>query len=340
MKNFAPHITKAIKDHRFDCGHALMRCNRHAQAILEFEAVMELEPGHVNARLNRALALLALGNYALGMPEYDWAWKLDSVEWVTREGNKRIRELPLWQGSKCNLIVSHEEGFGDAIMYLRIVPQLVKRCESVTLLVYPELASLMEGYGANIITSVPEDCSKYDAWVSMFNAIWMSGCVTQKTIPSEPYIPSEFKFEGGDKKKMGIAWSGKSQKNFTCKRFLSYLDVGDYELYSLQKMKEEIPGVHSLQADDFNETARLMETLDVIVTVDTSVAHLAGAMGHPNTHVLIPYYRDWRWWHKDWWYPTLKIYPQDEAADWDAPFNRLNIEIHDPSGVRQLRVKM
>ncbi len=331
---FSPATKQRIIDHRYDCGWALMQCNRHAQAILEFEAVMDLDRTHAMARLARCLAMLAIGDYVKGMPEYDWHWK--AFEWGTwpKDDLKRITSLPLWQqGNKCNLIIYHQEGYGDAIMYMRVLPKLVECCKSVTLLVYPEIASLMEGFGVKVITTIPEDCSVFDAQMVWFDTLWMSGCVTKLTIPNEPYIPANFKFTGG---KMGITWSGVTQNSFTLKRFFTYLNVDGYELFSLQKTKEEIPGVHPLMSKDFKETVRLMETLDVIVTVDTSTAHLAGAMGHPNAHVMIPFKRDWRWWNKDWWYPTLKIYPQDDPTYWDAPFDRVNKEIHDPAGISQL----
>ena len=333
LDRFSPEVKQRIIEHRYDCGYALMHCNRHAQAVLEFEAVLQLDPSHAMALTGRCLALLAIGAYAKGMPLFDVFWReFDWVSWNKNEF-KRVLSLPLWQGGNCDLLVYHQEGYGDAIMYMRVLPKLVQRCKSVTLLIYPEIASLMEGYGAKVISTVPKDCSVYDARVTTFDSVWMTGCVTQQTIPSQPYIPADFKFGSG---KMGITWSGVTQNAFTLKRFLTYLNVEGYELFSLQKTKEDIPGIHSLMSKDFKETVRLMETLDVIVTVDTSTAHLAGAMGHPNAHVLIPFKRDWRWWHKDWWYPTLKMYAQKDPTYWDAPFDKLNNEIQDPSGVRQL----
>jgi hypothetical protein len=318
-KNLQQHVI----NHRLDCAMALMQCNRQAQAIIEYDAVMKLDPNDSWARWHRALALLSIGDYVRGMPEHEWAWKIFDWRVNVVGDTDNLLKLPLWQGAECNLLAYHNEGYGDAIMYLRFLPALVKRCKTVTLVVRPELVSLMEGHGATVLGEVPQDCSKFDSRVTMFNSIWMMGCVTPLTIPSKPYIPAEFTF-GGKKKKMGIAWSGNTQKNFTLNRFLMYLDVYGFELFSLQKTTRDTPGVHRLEAVDFKATARLMEKLDVIVTVDTAVAHMAGAMGHPNAHVMIPFYRDWRWWNKDWWYPTLNIYPQDNAADWDKPFDQLN----------------
>jgi hypothetical protein len=315
--------TEFVVAHHVDCGIALMRCNRHIQALLEFDTVLQIEPTNRYARWNRALALLSMGEYAKGMPEHDWAWEI--YDWRALgpvKGNvDRILALPEWKGEKCNLIVYHEMGFGDAIMCLRFLPDLVKRCEHVTLVVRPELVSLMKDHGANVVSSVPGVMEGYDARVTFFNAIWIAGWC--HCIPSKPYIPVDLSVDGTNK--MGVVWSGNSQKNFTLNSFLSRLDTSSFELYALQL--GHVPdgyGVRPLESKSFKETAELMGTMDVIVSVDTAAAHLAGAIGHPNAHVVIPYIRDWRWWNKDIWYPTLSIYPQDDPGDWDTPFNQVN----------------
>lgn len=317
--------------HHVDCGIALMKCNRHIQALLEFEIVLKLDPENIYARWNRCLALLSLGDYAQGMPEHDWAWKI--YDWRALgpvQGNvDRILELPQWNGENCRLIIYHEMGFGDAIMCLRFLPDIVKRCKSVTLVVRPELVSLMSGYGAEVVGSVPLDMSDYEARVTLFNSMWVGGW--HHCIPTDPYVEVDFDFDGG---KLGIAWSGNSQQNFTLLKFLSRLNISGYELFALQKAKAsvyELSGVqiHPLRCESFKETAQLMATMDAVVTVDTSAAHLAGAIGHPNAHVVMPFFRDWRWWNKDRWYPTLNIYPQDDPADWDTPFQKVNEAMRD-----------
>ena len=181
----------------------------------------------------------------------------------------------------------------------------------------------MQGYGADVIDYVPDDISKFDARVTLFNSMHIMGHLLQ-TIPSAPCLKGDFQFSG---RRMGIAWSGNSRQELNLSSFLSRLNTTGFEVYALQR-GEVIDPVIQLKARDFKETAALMRTLDVIVTVDTAAAHLAGAIGHPNTHVVVPYNRDWRWWNKDVWYPTLNVYPQDTSGDWDKPFQRVNEEIH------------
>lgn len=312
-----------------DRGVELMKKNNFEEAIVQFENVLRLNPHERHARWNRAVSLLALGDYVRGLPEHESAWEI--YDWHALgqfKGNiDRILELPIWHGERCRLLVYHEMGFGDAIMLLRFLAELVNRCERVTLVVVPELVSLMQGYGADVIDYVPP-ISDFDARVTFFNSIFTMGYF-KDTIPSAPYIKADFKFDGG---RMGIAWSGHSRKELDLNTFLSQLDMGDFDLYALQKTETRekiyVPAVDRnvfpLQSRDFKDTADLIMTMDCIVTVDTAAAHLAGAMGHPNTHLLLPYCRDWRWWHKDVWYPTINIYLQDDIDVWSVPFARLN----------------
>lgn len=317
--------------HHLDRGVALMKQNRFEDAIIEFDRVLELDPTERHARWDRVLARLSLGDYVNGMPEHDCAWAL--YDWRSLgpvEGNiDRLLTLPIWHGEYCKLIVYHEMGFGDAIMLLRFLPELVRRCTEVALIVRQELVGLFQGHGATILDHVPQDLSDFDARVTLFNSVHTMGH-TLGTIPSKPYIKSDFRFSGG---KMGIAWSGNSRKELDLTNFLLRLDIDGFDLYALQTGSTDyIPAfdrkIVPLKSSGFKETAELMRTLDHIVTVDTSAAHLAGAMGHPSVHLVLPYFRDWRWWHKDVWYPTINIYVQDRIGDWDAPFDRVNRAIH------------
>ena len=149
---------------------------------------------------------------------------------------------------------------------------------------------------------------------------------TLQTIPAAPYIAADFHRDGG---RIGIAWSGNSRKELQLGDFLSRLDTRGFELFALQPTDILDPGIVPLSAMDFADTAKLIERMDHIVTVDTAVAHLAGAMGRaPSQHLIVPYLRDWRWWHKSAWYPSINIYPQDNPDDWTTPFACVNEAIH------------
>lgn len=306
-----------------DCGVDFLKQNRFEEAIIEFDAALKLDPNEPYARWDRALALLSLGDYINGMPEHESAWAL--YDWRSLgpvKGNvDRILELPLWHGEHgCKLIVYHEMGFGDAIMLLRFLPELAKRCSCVTLVVRNELVRLFQGYGVTVVDTIPLDVSAFDFRVTFFNTVHTMGH-TLESIPNAPYIETEFKFSGG---RMGITWSGNSRKELDFETFLSMLDHDGYCLQSLQDPMHVHQGVEVLTSLDFLDTVKLLSTLDHVVTVDTAVAHLAGAMGHPSTHLILPFSRDWRWWFNDVWYPTINIYPQEVSGDWTTPFANLN----------------
>lgn len=302
-----------------DRGIHLMKLNLFTEAIVQFEHVLKIDPLDRYARWNRVLARLCLGDYLNGLPEHDCAWQVFGHRHYV-EGKENALKLPLWRGRRCRVLAYHEMGLGDAILTLRFLPEFVSRCKSLTLVVKPELVSLMEGHGATVIDRVPDDLSRFDERVAFFNSIFTMGH-SKETIPSWPYIKADFKFTGG---RMGVCWTGVSRQDFSVNSFFSRVDVRDAEVYSLQKAPISEDRAFPLQCSTFKETAELMATLDRIVTVDTAVANLAGAMGHPNTHVILPFNCDWRWWQYRVWYPTLHIHRQETPNDWSLPFRQIN----------------
>ena len=104
---------------------------------------------------------------------------------------------------------------------------------------------------------------------------------------------------------------------------MSKLKHEGFEVHSLQ-LGPTTDGVYPLSSRDFADTVELIEAMDHIVTIDSAPAHLAGAMGHPSVHLLLPFFSDWRWWHTQVWYPTIKTYKQVSVGDWDLPFTKLN----------------
>jgi len=306
-------------------GIALFKANRFADAIAEFDRALRYTPDDPYARYNRATALLSLGDYARGFHEYDVTWRLFHWRGFGPVGNDidRVNMLPRWHGERdVNLLLYHEMGFGDAIMALRFLPELQRRCEA-TLVIDQCLARLAEGF-VDVTTMVPDDLRPFDCRLPLF-AIMSAMDVTEHSIPAAPYINvPQCTLQG---RRIGIAWSGRTQTAFTLERFLELLAPQDFELHSLQ------PGPVAAMVDhyvkplppgsDFADVADIIARMDHIVSVDTAAIHLAGAMGHKSAHLVLPYLSDWRWWHTERWYPQLHTYRQDNAADWSAPFARL-----------------
>lgn len=271
---------------------------------------------------------MSLGDYIEGFKELEWRW-LVWPWWDYGEVGRylpRIRdELPEWKGESLTgkrLLFYSDMGYGDCIQQLRYVPVLKGLGAEVTVLVEPPLQRLAQTL-TYAMTELPPNISFFDYRCSLFGVM---SALAQKVedIPRSPYLPSDWRASGGNK--LGVAWSGRTQKEFTLTELLSRLNVSGLELQSLQ------PGhvssfVHPLPPGDFFDTARVIEQVDHVVTVDTAVAHLAGAMGHPSAHVLIPYSSDWRWHFGNAWYPTLKLYRQTKPEDWAEPFTMLSANL-------------
>ena len=304
-------------------GIAHFRQNQFAEAIAAFDAALQINPDDCYARWNRATALLSIGDYARGFVEHDVAWRLFNWRGFGPIGNDidRLQALPLWRGEEgVRLLAYHELGFGDAIMAMRYLPEL--RCKTnLTLVIDQCLARLARAFDIEVIDRLPDDLTVFDYRLPFFGV--MSALKqTEDTIPAAPYIAPHWRRSGG---KLGIAWSGRTQTSFTLERFLSLFAHDGFALYALQPGPLADDRVEPLPAgSDFVDVGVRITEMDHIVSVDTAAIHLAGAMGHPSAHLLLPYLMDWRWWRSTAWYPTLKIYRQVSADDWSTPFARLN----------------
>lgn len=316
-----------VANRHLDRGIAYLHENRFIEAIGEFDKNLDLTPSDPYAHFNKANALLSIGDYANGFPEFDWAWRL--FDWrdfgpVGHDIDRLKQQLPIWHGediSDQRLLVYHELGFGDAIMTLRYLPALKRLAEHVTLVISHPLARLAEQFGIEVVEKVPDDISGYDYRLPLFGVL-SALHQTIENIPRAPYIEANW---GATGNRVGITWSGRTQTMFSLDYFLSMFNRDGFSLYCLQSTT--LPpgrGLMPLKSETFFDTVKLIETMHHIVTIDTATAHLAGAMGHPSTHLLLPFMRDWRWWHSEVWYPTIKTYPQETPDDWSIPFTRLN----------------
>lgn len=299
--------------------------NEFDAAIAAFDSVLRLSPDDCYARWNRATALLSIGDYARGFPEHEVAWRLFHWRGFGPVGDDidRLQALPLWRGETgVQLLAYHELGFGDAIMAMRYLPELGRRA-AVTLVIDPVLARLTtEHFDVEVIDKVPDNLAGFDCRLPLFG-VMAALDQTAETIPAAPYInPLLWKPRS---KHIGIAWSGRTQTAFSLQRFLQLFDHDGFTLHALQPGPLADDRVEQLPpGSDFADVADRISEMRHIVSVDTAAVHLAGAMGHPSAHLLLPFLSDWRWWRTELWYPRLKTYRQHNEADWSAPFARLN----------------
>jgi hypothetical protein len=309
-----------------NAGIDLLRQKKFEKAIVQFDLNLALTPNDAYAHWNKATALLSIGDYENGFKEHDWGWRLFDWRGFGPVGDDidRVKLLPMWKGediSNQNLLVYHELGYGDAIQTMRYLPVLKRLAERVTLVMSPALCRLAEQFDVEVVDKVPDDIGDYDYRIPFFGVL-SALHQTLDNIPREPYIKTNFR---RTKDCVGICWSGRTQNMFSLESFLYLFDRNNFSLFSLQQTTFRPGyGVVKLCADSFSDTVKIIENMEHIITVDTAVAHLAGAMGHPSTHLLLPYFMDWRWNFTNVWYPTIKTYQQENEEDWIAPFAKLN----------------
>lgn len=231
----------------------------------------------------------ALGILLLARGAYEEGWKLYEYRWAVPQGPPRLNlPFPRWRGEAVkSLVLLPEQGLGDQIMFARYVPMLVGRGVAVTLACPTALHRLFLSLGAEVIASDgPTSLPKRDAWAYVGSLPGILG------IPSAPYLPSSSRGAG-----IGVMLEGKTQGR-----------LPEPAYSTLARLGRDL-GPLSTGASDFEDTAEIIRGLERVVTVDTAVAHLAGAMGKP-TWLLLPKSPDWRWGRSGEttpWYPSMRL---------------------------------
>jgi hypothetical protein len=319
-------------------GVALAALNRHGDAIDSFSRAIALEPRYAPAYLNRAFSNLVTGRYDEGWRDFEWRWTGSDTQIPLR----RFRQPP-WRGEDLrgrSILVHAEQGLGDALQFARYVALLAGGGAQVVLEVQAPLKELFASLPAALVT-FGEALPATDFHCAMLSLPFVFGTRADSIPANVPYLRApdahieKWRTRLGPARgpRIGIAWSGNTRQRNDRNRsiplgMLEPLRAGPWTLVSLQKevredehaaLGGERPILHfGDELADFRDTAALASLADAVVSVDTSVAHLAGAMGRPLT-VLLTFAADWRWLldrADSPWYPTARLVRQPERGHW------------------------
>lgn len=283
---------------------ALARQGRFEDAERLLRAGLEQAPGHPVASYALGILLLARGAYEEGWRLYEYR--------VAMPRGPRPPDLsfPLWTGGPVrSLVILPEQGFGDQIMFARYAPELAARGIDVTLAAPPALARLFGRLGVRVLVIDGETViPKHDAWCFAGSLPRLVG-----SIPSSTYLGSEQALAGSGVGFMTRCGQPDSHRSLPQELSAKLLDLG--------------VDLHPEQTGcvDFEDTAKILESLALVVSVDTAVAHLAGAMGK-QTFLMLPYQSDWRWGRNSTstiWYPTVELVRQEQRGDWENVVERI-----------------
>jgi len=339
-------------------GAALQRLNRAEDAIKEFLMSIQLDPDYVDGHFNLSLAYLLCGQYQQGWREYEWRLKrkVSGVRSVTGER---------WDGRELNgkrILVYVEQGYGDTFQFIRFLPEVQARGGIVIFESQLGLGAILEQCeGINELIDwldVGDKQLQYDISIPLMSLPHVLN-INLDNIPVDiPYIKANQMEVSKWQQKMnpttlnvGIVWAGRpthqNDRNRSCSLddFVPLFDLGDVRFYSLQKGDSvdqlDISDLDIVNLDgeisSFSNTASIINALDLVITVDTSVAHLAGAMGK-QVWVILPYAPDWRWLLErddSPWYPQMRLFRQQQAGDWPSVFMNIRNALADLIAARK-----
>jgi tetratricopeptide (TPR) repeat protein len=315
---------------------------RYDEALAGYRRATAAAPQFADAHRDEALLLLLLGRFEEGWRKY---------EWRRRASTRGVRPLDgeYWDGGPLagrTILLVAEQGAGDTLQMLRYVPRIAAQAASVKLML-PRGLLRLEGDALAAASLHAQDAAPppFDCWAQLMSLPGLLG-TTADSIPAPiPYLraPAPARRElAGKGRAVGLVWAGNPEhendhnRSIPFARLKPLLALDGISRFSLQvgPRSADLAGVAGItdlapSLQDFGDTAAAIDALDLVITVDTSVAHLAGAMGKP-VWLLLPYVPDWRWLldRADTpWYPTMRLFRQVRRGDWDEVIGRVAEEL-------------
>src|SRR5215212_41149 len=339
-----PNYVKALTNRAI----ALQACNRFQESLTNLDQVLAIDKDNADAHHNQALALLTLGDYRRGFEQYEWRWQRSGMPARRKFGK------PLWIGeyplARKTILLHAEQGLGDTIQFVRYAPLLALTGAKVMLEVQPDLRDLLARVqGVAGVVARGEPLPDYDVHCPV-GSLPRALRTEAANIPAEiPYVKASGERITKWRERIGslpspriaLAWAGSAahandrNRSIALSQLAPLLSVEQASFVSIQRelrnedsdLLARAPRLMHIgdALDAFEDTAAVAALVDVVISVDTSVVHLAGAMGRP-TWILLPFCPDWRWMLErddSPWYPTARLFRQPALGDWDSVIGRV-----------------
>lgn len=335
----------------FNRGNVYYELGRTDAALAAYDRAIELDADYADVHFARGSLYLLQGDFARGWAEYEWRLRDPSLA-----RHYRPFVQPLWRGSESlngkTILIHAEQGFGDTLQFCRYAPQLAALGAQVVLEVPPSLRTLMASLqGPTQVLARGEPLPAFDYQCPLLSLPFALhtdlASIPQQTpyLHADPQRVREWAERLGDKRRprVGLAWSGNPEhrndhnRSIDPKLLAPLLELG-IEWISLQKVVREQDEaflgdarIHRFDDElgDFADTAALMQSLDLVIAVDTAVAHLAGALGRP-VWVLLPNPPEWRWLRDrddSPWYPGARLFRQSAQGDWTTVIEAVRADL-------------
>ncbi len=332
-------------------GYILYHLGRAAEAQASYRAALQLEPESRKWRVYLGQALLLAGELTEGWNEFEWRWRAEGAIWI-----RSLLEVPFWNGQPIgdrSILLLAEQGHGDTLQFCRYVPRVAAGARRTILAIQPSLVRLLSRLpGVSEIISDGGRPSRPDLWCPLMSLPHVYGTHLETIPRTVPYIAADpadvihwrERLAGLNGLRVGLCWAGGQfnsgqlyrdrRRSIRLETLARFAEIPGVRFFSLQigaaaAEAARAPwdtALHDFTKDlrDFADTAALIENLDLVVSVDTAVVHLAGALGKP-VWLLNRFDTCWRW-LKDRedspWYPTLRQFRQAVPGDWESALSR------------------
>ncbi len=332
-------------------GNIMLEQGKPGRALVCYRRAIALAvDGNTQAQFNRSMAQLVMGQLCAGFEDYEARWR--NPEHLAEYGRPELT-APWWDGTQADgrLLLWCEQGLGDTLQMLRYVPRVRDLAQDCTLQVQEPLVSLVRATWPDLHVIGRQDPAPEHAWqLPLMSLPYVMRTWAERDIPPAPYLltPSSTRlaFAAPPGFNVGLCWAGSTihpnDRQRSCPLALfegliaarAHLNWYSLQVGDREREADALPGIPLVRAGDmgladFLDTGRLMRHLDLVITVDTAVAHLAGALGVP-TWLLLPIVPDFRWQldREDTpWYPTMRLFRPRQKLDWPELLQRVGQQL-------------